>query len=818
MTVWDTSYVNDLPDSAFLLVEPGGHKDAQGKTLPRTLRHFPVRNAAGDVDKAHVANALARIPQASTLSASQRETAMAKAKTLAKGTDVSGPPGEYAGSAGSGRSRSFARYDDELPAEVLGDQVRSFVYGIELRSDAAGRTLLGRAVPFGVTADVGSYQERFVQGAFARQIASGNIGRAKLFESHHARLEGAAPIGKTAQLVERSDGLHGAWPLNETTRANDALELVRSGEVTGLSVGFKAVPGGSVKGRDGVIERRAVHLDHVVLTHEPVYADAGVLSVRSAGRLGRRRGLTSQTSWRRCAPDPCASSARALGSRPSSRPHLRPPSRAAPAVRVDPTQENSFLCRVWRPGGWEPIIMGNRLLEKLGGDFETLTTQYETILNRCADEGRDPSESEVGLLDGLRSQMAPLGERIIELRQVDDARMAAVTAMTGVPELPGLEQRGGNRGDAHAVVHVRTEPEVYRRDASPEDRHGFFRDLFYSQMDGDVEARSRLTRHMEMRAAGTTGGAPGVVPPTWLFEEFAVIAHGARPWADTLRHVGITDANPVNIGVQQSPGAVIAAQAGENTPPSDGSFTATVLPTSPKAYTGKVDVSRQMLDGSNPAVDGLVFTDCMGAYNEQIESAVVTAIEGAASYAATITYPGTAPVYANLMDAFIDAGASVRKHRKAPPRVVFCSEGAWAYMGKEKDTAGRPLITTGYHGPMNAYGLGEAVTYGQIAGEVVGLNVVPSWAQATDNHIFVAKADDLLLLESSTFNFRYEEVLGPESIRLGVWGYAAPVVGRYAMAIAKIDGGVTIPAPQEAESNGNGNGGSSRSSSTGSGK
>jgi len=99
---------------------------------------------------------------------------------------------------------------------------------------------------------------------------------------------------------------------------------------------------------------------------------------------------------------------------------------------------------------------------------------------------------------------------------------------------------------------------------------------------------------------------------------------------------------------------------------------------------------------------------------------------------------------------------------------------------------------------VNAYGLGEAVTYGQVAGEVVGLQVVPSWA-GVDNHLYVAKADDLLLLESSTFNFRYEEVLGPESIRLGVWGYAAPVLARYPAAIAKIDAGTTIPAPAEAE-------------------
>lgn len=433
--------------------------------------------------------------------------------------------------------------------------------------------------------------------------------------------------------------------------------------------------------------------------------------------------------------------------------------------------------------------MPNRLLERLGADYNQLFGQYDNILNRCHDENRDPDDNEVKLLEGLRSEMDPLGERIIQLRETEDRRQTTMTALTDMPD----RQAGGDR---LPVVQVRSEPEMYRRD-NP-DRFSFFRDLLHSQMDHDRDAGARLERHeLQTRAAGTTTTGSGIIPPTWLFEEFAIIAHGARPWADSLRRVGITDANPVNIGIQQVPGAAVTVQASENTAPNDGSFNASLLTTSPKTCTGKVDVSRQLVDGSNPAVDGIIYADCMGSYNEQVETAVVTAFEGAASYAATILYPGTAPVYSIITDCFIDAGASVRKHRKAPPRVILCSEGAWAFISKEKDTAGRPLVTTGYHGPMNAFGLGEAVTYGQIAGEVVGLQVIPTWAQATDNHIFVAKVDDCLLLESSTFNFRYEEVLGPESIRLGVWGYVAPVVGRYAMAIAKIDAGATIPAPQD---------------------
>lgn len=61
---WSTAYVNDLPDSAFLYIEPGGKKDSDGRTEPRSLRHFPFKDADGKIDVAHLRNAISRIPQA----------------------------------------------------------------------------------------------------------------------------------------------------------------------------------------------------------------------------------------------------------------------------------------------------------------------------------------------------------------------------------------------------------------------------------------------------------------------------------------------------------------------------------------------------------------------------------------------------------------------------------------------------------------------------------------------------------------------------------------------------------------------------------
>ena len=76
--------VNNLPDSDFAYISPGGKKDSVGKTTPRSLRHLPIPDAG------HVRNALARLNQTDIPPAAKKE-ALAKIKRKAKelGVEVS---------------------------------------------------------------------------------------------------------------------------------------------------------------------------------------------------------------------------------------------------------------------------------------------------------------------------------------------------------------------------------------------------------------------------------------------------------------------------------------------------------------------------------------------------------------------------------------------------------------------------------------------------------------------------------------------------------------------------------------------------------
>lgn len=110
---------NDLPDSAFAYIEDGGKKDADGKTTPRSLRHFPVHDAA------HARNALARAPQSPL-----GDKAMPKIRAAAKrfGIEVSKEAGvpDTVTKDMSGLDGSTSGMDPAVPlAEPDGDYAGS---------------------------------------------------------------------------------------------------------------------------------------------------------------------------------------------------------------------------------------------------------------------------------------------------------------------------------------------------------------------------------------------------------------------------------------------------------------------------------------------------------------------------------------------------------------------------------------------------------------------------------------------------------------------------------------------------------------------
>ena len=85
--VWTTRYKNSLPDSAFLHVVENcvEWKDDEGRSHPLSCRVLPYRNRAGNLDEAHLKNAISRAVQLGPdVSKAEQKRLQAKARRLFK--------------------------------------------------------------------------------------------------------------------------------------------------------------------------------------------------------------------------------------------------------------------------------------------------------------------------------------------------------------------------------------------------------------------------------------------------------------------------------------------------------------------------------------------------------------------------------------------------------------------------------------------------------------------------------------------------------------------------------------------------------------
>jgi HK97 family phage prohead protease len=215
---WTSAYIDSLPDSSFLHIESGGSKDSEGKTTPRSLRHFPVKDAQGNVDLAHVRNALARIPQSNVPQAA-KDAATAKAKRMLADADSMG-----------GRSAEF----------------RAIPEGFELRQEGDGMpTLVGNLAVFGEWTEIrsareGHFMERMSPGAFSKTISENADRMRVLFNHGHDPSVGEKPLGPIRSLEADDSGVHYEVELLDTSYNRDLIPGLQAG-LYGSSFRFEVV-------------------------------------------------------------------------------------------------------------------------------------------------------------------------------------------------------------------------------------------------------------------------------------------------------------------------------------------------------------------------------------------------------------------------------------------------------------------------------------------------------------------------------------------------------------------------------------------------
>lgn len=416
----------------------------------------------------------------------------------------------------------------------------------------------------------------------------------------------------------------------------------------------------------------------------------------------------------------------------------------------------------------------NPYLKRKREQYEALRTSIEGIQTRAAEgDGRDLTEDELTLVRSQGEEAKKLFAEIEALTEIEtrNAKVAELAATVFAGKQTETRQLGDDGKQTSSTRAKDRDPGHYRS-AEQGGQYSFFGDIYKSRVNGDETAALRLTEHNRALSTGAQG--PGVVAPHWLTNEFETIARQGRRLPVRTIPLG-DDPRPLTLPKQiTGTDAVVADQAAENDPVSGAdAWDSDVDTVTPKPTAGKQTVSRQMVDMSTPAIDQLIYGDLLEVYSNKVEAKIGAALIAAAGAAVTTfaseaaNWTGAAP-----LDSVIDLGIAVRNARKRPADVLAMNVTRYGKFLKLRDTENRPLIVNPATGQaVNVAGVGSVAVDGIIEGlSVVATDGIPT---SYPESYLAYRAADQILFESNVLRFRFEEVSGPESIVLGIWGYTA---------------------------------------------
>lgn len=276
-------------------------------------------------------------------------------------------------------------------------------------------------------------------------------------------------------------------------------------------------------------------------------------------------------------------------------------------------------------------------------------------------------------------------------------------------------------------------------------------ELRRSALPGRELARANDVLSSEIPGAYPTDFVPGLLTPRIL---------KGRPMGDFYDRFPIADAR-----VRQFPkvttSTTVAVQSAEGAALSGTDFATTAVNVTPLMYGAFTDVSRQTIDGADPVAQAMLLQDLNEAYSQASEAVIKTAVEagstasGVAITAAT-PYAGT---LANVINYF-----TVR-FRGATG--AFIPSALFPVLAAQGDTTGRPFL------PMIGATNSDGVTLAddlELALAILTARAKLSYASTVNVNVF-GRPNDFVTFESSIASFSFDQVAGPQAIRIGIWAY-----------------------------------------------
>lgn len=402
-------------------------------------------------------------------------------------------------------------------------------------------------------------------------------------------------------------------------------------------------------------------------------------------------------------------------------------------------------------------------------DFQAFTTKMAETL----------ADSHTKLAEGLTKTMT-------------DSMTAAFTASLQALPNPQGEQGPGEIRAARFQV-TREEP-VYLFNGVG---NSLVRDAWYSARERDHDATERIRKYRlqseevaklaahqvatQAFATSTTGNSGQIIPPGYRPDLYVPQLQQGRPLVNMCSQGVIANATPFTVPVFTSiTGGSQDHVEGVN--PADGTLAFGTKTVTPGAIDGKLILTREIVDSSNPAIDQIALAAMRESYARQTEGKVYTLLNGANGAGGVIT-AGFVPSGAQASTYVGSTGtppaaiAGIRKelarypfNRFAFPTKAAMGQQAVQYVAGAVDTTGRPMFPWTFGGPNNAMGLQQQDGY-----LIDNLVFQPAWSisgvAAGDSQVMILNQMDAWVWESPLLTFRFEEKSGPALIELALFGY-----------------------------------------------
>jgi HK97 family phage prohead protease len=303
--------------------------------------------------------------------------------------------------------------------------------------------------------------------------------------------------------------------------------------------------------------------------------------------------------------------------------------------------------------------------------------------------------------------------------------------------------------------------------------HDFSTDLINGLRNNDHEAYERaMTFVQEQFAVAQTNVTAGNYPQNKT-DLYVARKDFRYPLWDAVKKGNLVNATPFLFPRYNSSNGLVQDHT-EGVEPSPGGFSLTSQTVTPKAMSGKVELTREVWDmGGNPQVSNLIFTEMVRGWNEVLEASVSTELNAQA---------------ANITDVLLTTGAAgtALVNEVLAKFVGFQFErGGFRYdnmalqvdlftkLATATDTAGRQVLP--YLNPHNAAGQSGPRLQSL---DIQGVAGYPAWALAASS----ANASNSWLFDSTAVHgwastpqrleFQYRVAF----VDLAIWGYRAVAV------------------------------------------